>query len=63
MISQAIKSPIEDLVSVMKRDRPVPSRHTIFRKLIVAASAVLGVAGIAPNAALAFLRPPPPGTR
>src|SRR5215468_4426878 len=62
MISQAIENPIEDLV-LLKQDRPGPSRHTIFRKslFMLAASAVLGFAVIAPNAALAFLPPPPPG--
>jgi hypothetical protein len=62
MTSQLIDGPTADRVSV-KQDRFGPSRHTISRKalLILAASAMLGVAAIAPNAALAFLPPPPPG--
>ena len=60
-MSQAIKDPIGDLVN--EEQGPGLSRQTLFRKslIIVAASAVLGVAAIAPNAAFAFLPPPPPG--
>jgi hypothetical protein len=62
MTSQLNAGPTADRVSV-KQDRFGPSRHTISRKalLILASSAILGVAAIAPNAALAFLPPPPPG--
>jgi hypothetical protein len=60
--SEATGDPSQDRVLV-KQHRTGPSRHTTSRKILpmLAASAVLGVAAIAPNAALAFLPPPPPG--
>ena len=61
MTSESIGDSIEDRI-LMQQHRPGPSRHTILRTtlIILAASAVLGVAAIAPNAALAFGPPPPP---
>ena len=62
MINEAIDDPRRHRV-LARQDRPEPSRHTMLpkRMIMLAASAVLGVAAIAPNAALAFLPPPPPG--
>jgi hypothetical protein len=62
MISEAIGDPIEDRI-LMQEHRSSPSRRTLLRKALIGmgASAMLGVAAIAPNAALAFGPPPLPG--
>jgi hypothetical protein len=61
MSYEAIGDPIEDRILVQERRRG-PSWRTMLRKtrIIRAASAVLCVAAIAPNVALAFGPPPPP---
>ena len=62
MINKAIHDPSRGRV-LATQNRPGPSRYTMLpkRMVMLAASAALGVAAIAPNAALAFLPPPPPG--
>jgi hypothetical protein len=61
MTSEPVGNPIEHRI-LPQRYRPALSRHTVLRKTLItlAASAMLGVAAIAPNAALAFGPPPPP---
>jgi hypothetical protein len=62
MITEATGDPIENRGLVRQR-RDRQSGHTMLWKtvIVVAASAVLGVAAIASNAALAFGLPPLPG--
>ena len=61
MTSEPVGNPIEHRI-LLQRHRPALSRHRMLRKTLInlAASAMLGVAAIAPNAALAFGPPPPP---
>jgi hypothetical protein len=61
VIRNRFRDPIENR-AILKQDRAGPSRHILRKTLItLAASAVLGVGAIEPNAALAFLPPPPLG--
>jgi hypothetical protein len=61
MTSEPVGNPIEHRI-LPQRYRPALCRHTVLRKTLItlAASAMLGVSAIAPNAALAFGPPPPP---
>ena len=63
MTSEPVGNPIEHRI-LPQRYRPALSRHTVLWKTLItlAASAMLGVSAIAPNAALAFGPPPPPPT-
>jgi hypothetical protein len=62
MIIEANNDPIENQ-GLERQHRDRQSRHTMLQKtvIVLAASAVLGVAAIASNAALAFGPPPLPG--
>jgi hypothetical protein len=62
MIIEATGDPIENR-GLIRQHRDRQSRHTMSQKtlIVLAASAVLGVAAIASNAALAFGPPPLPG--
>ena len=62
MITKSNSNPIENR-ELVRRDRNRPSRHAMLQKtlIVLAGSGVLGIATIAPNAALAFGPPPLPG--